>query len=39
MPNRLVSEIPAGPPSVMQGSLQGMVWIKRFSIQDPRLSR
>ena len=38
MPNRLVSEIPAGPPGVVQGTSVGRVWVERFSMPGKRLS-
>jgi hypothetical protein len=38
MPNRLVSEIPAGPPGVVHGKLEGMFVSKRLSSEDPRLA-
>jgi hypothetical protein len=38
MPNRLVSEIPAGPPGVFQIETGEMVRMKRLSRADPRLA-
>lgn len=35
MPNRLVSEIPAGPPGVVQGVSGEMVRMKRAFVADP----
>jgi len=38
MPNRLVSEIPAGPPGVFEGETGEMVGMKRLSRADPGLA-
>jgi len=35
MPHRLVSEIPAGPPGVLQGESGEMVGVKRSVVDYP----